>query len=169
MNVALAEDTQKNLRYSMLLLFHSTLLTPALGKTGLWDQRGSLEQGRQCQPWESIWKYGLKSVGGDGLLPQTVMKQTDAIARTILIIFGWLWQLGDIFATYKIKNVILIISCMWLGVILQFHTHVEHLQKHKGQKKWSVVSAYIYEEEDSLKKSDSLHEMKSWSCFTWLY
>lgn len=144
----------------MLLLFHSTLLTHALGKTEFWDQRGSLEWERQCQPRESMWKCGLKSVGADGLHPQTVMKQADAIARTILFIFEWLWKLGNIFATYKIKNVILIISCMWLGVFLQPHTHVKYFQKHRGQKKWSSASAYIYEEEYSVKRSDSLHQIK---------
>lgn len=99
-------------------------------------------------------------MGADGLHPQILMKQANAIARTILIIFERLWQLGEVFATYKIKNVILIIGYVLHGVILQPHSQANHFQKHKGQKNWLAVSALIYEEENALNKSDRLHEMK---------
>lgn len=53
---------------------------------------------------------------------------------------GFVWQLGEVFAAHKIKNVILILSWMLLGVTLQPHMVTENIflqnifQKHKGEK-----------------------------------
>lgn len=78
-------------------------------------------------------------MGADGLHPQILMEQDYAIARTVLIIFERLWELGEVFCNLENKKYSnLKLQATWHHLTTSYsdreYTHGKHFQEQKGQK-----------------------------------